>query len=317
MKLRNTAAAFLVFLAVGCASTAPQPQQTPQALQGIASWYGQEFAGRTTANGEIFDPMQFTAAHRTLPFGTVVEVKNRKTSQAVQVRINDRGPYVGNRIIDLSYAAAQQIGLIEPGTGEVEIAVVKMGRGELEPPAPYVVDIVEPAQKIAVGSGEPPRVDFPLPSGRTATPAEDLTVDSVQVVEERQGVRTRRQVAADGRTIENVAVDEEAAVMIPSAPGHTAAERLDREQRPVAAPAQRSAQASAASQHYVQLGAFAVEANARALADRVTRIGQTATVSLADGLHRVRIGPFPTRDEAVRARTALEANGMSAMIVRE
>ena len=87
----------------------------------VASWYGEEFAGRTTANGEIFDPLLLTAAHRTLPFGTVLDVTNPKTADR-RVRINDRGPFIGGRVIDLSYAAAQQIGLIEPGIGEVDMS---------------------------------------------------------------------------------------------------------------------------------------------------------------------------------------------------
>src|SRR6266542_3817326 len=103
-----------LLVAWGCA-TAPKLQPVPEAMHGVASWYGQEFAGRTTANGEIFDPMMLTAAHRSLPFGTIVEVKNTKSSKLVRVRINDRGPYVGDRLIDLSYAAAKVIDLIEPG----------------------------------------------------------------------------------------------------------------------------------------------------------------------------------------------------------
>src|SRR6266849_10340202 len=105
-------------VAYGCTTTAPKAPE-PEKLHGVASWYGQEFAGRTTANGEIFDPMLLTAAHRSLPFGTLVEVLNPKTNESVRVRINDRGPYIGNRMIDLSYAAAQQISLIEPGSGDV------------------------------------------------------------------------------------------------------------------------------------------------------------------------------------------------------
>src|SRR5258708_35445895 len=97
---------------------APTPQAQPQTDRGVASWYGQEFAGRTTANGEIFDPMLFTAAHRTLPFGTIVDVRNPKTNQTVRVRVNDRGPYIGNRTIALSYAPAQQISHIAPGRGD-------------------------------------------------------------------------------------------------------------------------------------------------------------------------------------------------------
>src|SRR5260221_3674960 len=100
--------------------TTTHPQTQPTNEQGVASWYGQEFAGRRTANGEIFDPLLFTAAHRTLPFGTIVDVRNPKTNQTVRVRVNDRGPYIGNRTIDLSYAAAQQISIIDAGSGDVE-----------------------------------------------------------------------------------------------------------------------------------------------------------------------------------------------------
>src|SRR6185295_1048534 len=132
---------------------------TPDLLHGLASRYGAELAGRNTANGEIFDALQFTAAHRTLPFGTVVDVTNPKTNQTVRVRINDRGPYIGQRIIDLSYAAAQQIGLIEPGTGDVDIKLVKMGLGDREPPAPYEVKIEEPKEKVVISAGEPPRIE--------------------------------------------------------------------------------------------------------------------------------------------------------------
>lgn len=91
--------------------------------QGEASWYGPGFAGRPTANGEIFDPRQLTAAHPTLPFGTRVEVRNLDTGRSVVVRINDRGPFVGGRVIDLSRAAAEAIGLIASGVAPVRIVL--------------------------------------------------------------------------------------------------------------------------------------------------------------------------------------------------
>ncbi len=86
---------------------------------GVASWYGPNFAGRTTASGEVFDPAAFTAAHRTLPLGSIVEVTRLANDARVVVRINDRGPYVGGRIIDLSHTAARAIGIT--GTGRVRI----------------------------------------------------------------------------------------------------------------------------------------------------------------------------------------------------
>tara|TARA_R100001143_G_C3361009_1_gene135756 strand:+ start:771 stop:1436 length:666 start_codon:yes stop_codon:yes gene_type:complete len=94
---------------------------------GVASWYGPNFHGKATANGEIFDMNALTAAHRTLPFNTVVLVENRDNGQSVIVRINDRGPYVGNRIIDLSRRAAQEIDMINAGTANVELFLMEEG----------------------------------------------------------------------------------------------------------------------------------------------------------------------------------------------
>ncbi|MEX2534663.1 MAG: septal ring lytic transglycosylase RlpA family protein [Trueperaceae bacterium] len=91
------------------------------AREGMASWYGPGFAGRLTANGEIFDPAQLTAAHRTLPFNTHLRVTNLSNGRSVTVRINDRGPFIGDRIIDLSRAAAERIGMLGRGTATVRL----------------------------------------------------------------------------------------------------------------------------------------------------------------------------------------------------
>ncbi|MET1754492.1 septal ring lytic transglycosylase RlpA family protein [Novosphingobium sp. RD2P27] len=90
---------------------------------GIASYYGRELAGNRTASGERFDPSDLTAAHRTLPLGSTVRVTNKRTGDSVIVRINDRGPFHGKRLIDLSEAAAREIGLRAAGSGMVELAV--------------------------------------------------------------------------------------------------------------------------------------------------------------------------------------------------
>ena len=93
---------------------------------GVASWYGHPYHGRPAANGEIYDMEQLVAAHRTLPFDTWVRVTNQTNGKSVEVRIIDRGPFVGGRIIDLSHAAAQTIGLIGPGVGPVRIEVIRL-----------------------------------------------------------------------------------------------------------------------------------------------------------------------------------------------
>ena len=92
--------------------------------EGVASWYGIPFDGHRTSNGEIYDMHQFTAAHRTLPFGALVRVTNIENGKQTEVRINDRGPFVANRIIDLSYSAAQAIGMIGPGTAQVRLEII-------------------------------------------------------------------------------------------------------------------------------------------------------------------------------------------------
>jgi rare lipoprotein A len=89
--------------------------------QGIASWYGPGFHGRKTASGEVFDQNDMTAAHRKLPLGSEVTVTNVETGKSVEVEINDRGPYVGDRRIDLSKAAARKLGILEEGTAKVRI----------------------------------------------------------------------------------------------------------------------------------------------------------------------------------------------------
>jgi len=93
-----------------------------QGETGIASWYGHPFHGRRTANGEVYNMYDLTAAHRTLPFGTQVRVHDLENGRDVQVRINDRGPFVEGRIIDLSFAAAQAMGM--PGTALVRIEIL-------------------------------------------------------------------------------------------------------------------------------------------------------------------------------------------------
>lgn len=312
MTSRMMWAGLIVFFIYGCATSKPPVPREADILSGVASWYGEEFAGRTTANGEIFDPMQLTAAHRTLPFGTVLDVTNAATSQTVRVRINDRGPYIGNRVLDLSYAAAQMIGLVQPGSGEVQMKIVRMGAGEREPPTPYVVNIEEPKEKVVINASEAPKVAFPLPS-QTNRPATDEEDFNVQVIEERRGVPTRRQVSADGRTIEDVPITGEEAEL-PAATLDRA--KLANPRKDIPRPAV-TATSPAKKGFFVQAGAFAVEANALSLQQRLRRLGQESYVDRDKTLYRVRIGPFETRDAAVKARSALEAQGMSALIVNE
>lgn len=101
--------------------------------KGRASWYGKKFHGRKTANGEVYNMYAMTAAHKTLPLGTTVKVRNLDNNREIVVRINDRGPFVRGRIIDLSYTGAKKLGVIGPGTAPVEVTALARtsgGKGE-------------------------------------------------------------------------------------------------------------------------------------------------------------------------------------------
>jgi rare lipoprotein A len=117
---RNIFALFILSIVVGF-SAAQTANDGSFRQEGIASWYGKEFEGKPTANGEIFDPGLFTAAHPTLPFGTILTVTNKQNMKQVTIRVNDRGPFVAARIIDLSMAAAEALDMIRSGTAPVII----------------------------------------------------------------------------------------------------------------------------------------------------------------------------------------------------
>jgi rare lipoprotein A len=139
-------------LTAACASrsparTAPHGPPAPGWTEhGVASWYGGRdgFEGKPTASGEIYDSSLLTAAHRELPLGSIVDVTNLDNGSTVRVRINDRGPFVAGRVIDLSRAAAREIGLLGPGVGPVRLDVVKPG---------VVQDVVSPSGRWAVQVG--------------------------------------------------------------------------------------------------------------------------------------------------------------------
>ena len=149
---------FLLFFAMllsGCGLTkrggdfrAPLSSENARAIEtGVSSWYGPNFHGKLTANGEVYDMDGITAAHRTLPFGTILLVENLDNGKTVQVRVNDRGPYAKNRIIDLSRGAAKQIDMIGPGTARVRLYLLQ---GDLE--NSRITDLKVPTYTVQLGS---------------------------------------------------------------------------------------------------------------------------------------------------------------------
>ncbi len=136
MRMRHGAAVCTaILLFTGCmlvsspvyrytGTSARQAVTSGLSLRGYASWYGDAFHGRKTANGELFDMNGLTCAHRSLPFGTMLVVTNTANSRTVTVRVNDRGPFVSGRIVDLSRGAASRLDMLESGTVLVDMKVV-------------------------------------------------------------------------------------------------------------------------------------------------------------------------------------------------
>jgi rare lipoprotein A len=148
MSMRRTTGALLLWLLL------PPLPLLHASEEGLASWYGGKFQGRLTASGEVFDTFKLTAAHRTLPFGTFVKVTNLENGRSAVVRVNDRGPYVEGRIIDLSMAAAAAIGMTGRGVARVSVEIM-------------------PAEEVAALALDPSQASLLLPdsSGPHGAPA--------------------------------------------------------------------------------------------------------------------------------------------------
>ena len=133
LRRANTPCLFLLIVMYGCAVPPAKVRVTPPpegrlSQVGIASWYGPGFHGKATTSGAIYNQYEFTAAHQTLPLGTRVMVTNLETGSATEVTINDRGPFAKNRVIDLSYSAAEAINMIGPGTALVRVDIIDSPR---------------------------------------------------------------------------------------------------------------------------------------------------------------------------------------------
>jgi rare lipoprotein A len=281
-----------------CRTVPPPAPKGPEGvpLEGLASWYGPEFAGRPTANGEIFDPQSMTAAHRTLPFGTIVDVTNLKNGRTTRVRINDRGPFVGNRIIDLSYAAAASLQMVEDGVSMVRLDIIRLGKGEREAPEPYRVTIdLRPSEEIPIVRSTPATQSPTQPAAPPPSPEPVRTLDESGPVE----------------------VTEIAEPPAPSSarPTPTTTTTATTAPPPAAPAAQPASRATTGSAWKVQVGAFGVEDNAQRLARELRSVVSPVYVETIGGLHRVRVGPFESKVQAIEASERLHAAGYEAIVL--
>lgn len=255
---------------------------------GYAGWYGEELQGNKTANGETFVPEAITAAHQTLPLPSYVEVTALDTGRTILVRVNDRGPFANDRIIDLSRGAAEQLGVIGDGAAAVRVRRVS-------PPDQERVALRSHG-RVAERLETPPALltalRAKLPARPAATPAKARVAARPSAKTPPKPVRgpEKREIAPTPARQDGFVVEKAGA---PSAP------------TPVAPVAPVAVAAPAAARTYVvQVAAFSSRARAETLAKR---IGARAVEG--DGVWRVRFGPYPTQDAAQAGVRAAAAKG--------
>lgn len=245
---------------------------------GIASWYGEQFHGRDTANREIFDLNSLTAAHHTLPMPSIVQVTNLENGRSLELRVNDRGPFAGGRIIDVSRKAAELLGFERNGTAKVRVrvlqaetmqaqAVARRNGSEEVPGGP--IEVAQAAPRTAVDA----QPLAPLPGTRAAPPSQTASIIPVKA----------------GPAPEPLLVDPPLTCRVTMG---------------VARPN---------AQIFIQAGAFAQMDNANRVRQRIAGLGSaqiTAVRVNGNNLFRVRLGPIASVDEADRMLARVLANGL-------
>jgi rare lipoprotein A len=300
---------------------------------GTASWYGPGFDQKLTANGEIYDMNQLSAAHKTLPLPSVVEVTNRQNGRSLQLRVNDRGPYVGDRVIDLSRRAAQLLGFEGAGTAPVHVRVLKEPSIEVAQAAMRgetgQVRLAEAPRTTRPDPAPPPRIErvaraepVPLPPRLAAAPPPSSRTEIVAANWPSQTSSPSQIVAAPLPPEPQPRPTQVAA--LPPPPWS--------EPAPIAAPARRYFPSLISQAHaeplrrpiaalgpvtgsgriYVQAGAFSVPENAQRVRSRIASLGSVEIVpSQGNGttLYLVRLGPVASEAEAGRLRSKVVESG--------
>lgn len=273
--------------------------------RGRASWYGEDFHGKRTSSGEPYNMHAMTAAHRTLPLPTYVRVANVENGREIIVRVNDRGPFVEDRVIDLSYAAATELGLIRNGTGEVEVTAID----------PIEAAADKPVRGRVVASSrpiEPASEPVPArPASRRAAASTTGEDASTVLAPDEIPVSAQRRVGADPALIEPV--DEPVIRELPPEDGPVTVSA------PAGAvPGVRSVSPAPVRGHYLQAGAFSNPKNAENQAERLRRAGfDTVGVYPTRGILKVRLGPYPTLAAAESDRGRLSQLGIRVYLVEE
>jgi rare lipoprotein A len=252
---------------------------------GYASWYGADFSGRNTANGEVFLPSAISSAHKTLPMPSYVEITSLATGRTILARVNDRGPFANDRLIDLSEGAARQLGILDQGVSGVRVRKVN-----------------PPEQERAM-----------LRNGQSASARMDTPESLLKVLRDKLAKLPKPQPLAAAPK----PVSVKPGVAAPTKPAKPGDDRFVREGASVSSkPASRpTAAPPTASGYVVQVAAFST----RARADELARKLDADVVASADGrLFRVRFGPYASESEGRRALADAQKRGYpQARLFRE
>jgi rare lipoprotein A len=252
--------------------------------RGLASWYGKKFHGRRTSSGERYNMHAMTAAHKSLPLPTYVEVTNLRNGRSAVVKVNDRGPFHGRRVIDLSYAAARKLGMVRSGTAMVEVRAI-------DPRRP------------AGGAG-----------------GENLFVDADGGAAEGAPVKAKTRPAR--KPAEEPAI-QIASVTSPTERTPGPADDPVKRTEPAVAAAKPERRPAAASAVYLQVGAFGSRTNAEQLRRQlIDQLAENVLVRTADGskapLYKVHVGPLDSRGRADHISEKLASLGLTrSMVVEE
>lgn len=302
---------------------------------GLASWYGPGFHGKYTANGEVYDQEDITAAHKTLPLPSLVRVTNKENGRSLIVRVNDRGPFVDDRIIDLSHRSAELLGIVGTGTAKVNVeyldketkehwASLGIAPGRAVDSTTYAASTASPvaASDLAPAtSPEPmgliarnaPTFDQDAPGvGAAGIQVADLSATTISSAVASDAARSAEDMEKEMHThgwIDTNAVnytDTSGGEPQPlAAPAVVTASDSGTLSRPDAAPAQ-------ADGVFVQAGAFGVRQNADKAVDQLAGLGGAEIIPVevaAKTLYRVRVGPVQTHTDAEAIRTEMVSLG--------
>jgi rare lipoprotein A len=274
---------------------------------GTASWYGPGFDGRATSDGEIYDMNQLSAAHKTLPLPSVVQVTNLQNGRALRVRVNDRGPFVDGRVIDLSRRAAQLLGFEETGTAPVRVKILKEES----------IQVAQAAMRGETGNVLVAQVPQPAPAEAPAAPRREAAPVLQFAAAAPPSQRAAEVVGVPPPTAPSptLAVAAPSRRYWPSVIAPAQAEPL----HPVAAPAPAARPESvtaraAAGRIFVQAGTFAVPENAQRVRARIAALGSVEVVRNVTGrsgaaLYQVRVGPVASHAEAARLLSKVVDSG--------